>query len=507
MADSTDLPATGSETASSPPESVPSQVTVTTFAGVVVSSTTSSEAGPPEPQPYQPLSMLAVAAFGLAAVYTAVVGIVGLIAMLNHTPLPLPISTLLLPVLAAVLALIARFQIRRSEGTQSGLKLASWAVGLSVGVGIVYCMYYLGTFLAVRSQAQTFADRWLQKITEGKIDEAFHDTTKPPRKIVGTLRQSLELQFNNAPDPGLRGPFSNFGATEYVRLLQLDPKAKIEAAGVRDWEYEQGGFTVTLMYRVTTDLAAFPLQVKVHGAESSAGAYAGRQWNVVLEETVISSDSPNVPGSATYTEAGKNLRKQASVGAALANAWVESLSRAGFDAVFALTLDQKDRSQYPQYLQRFALGSVLAADADALKFLQARQKLLAGDLIRMEEGVFWTPPGLRPTVEAEAKALFDPTKFKQRRLSIQPTGLPIVKSDEKRLRFGYDVSIVAPQDDATQPPIVLEGRVFVGADRAELREDRPTPEAWRVEALELIRGRNAPVKSGPGAPGGPPKGG
>ena len=496
MADGTELPKLGSDSASSPPESVSSQVTVTTFAGVVVSSSTSADSGPSESQPYRPLSLLAIAAFGLAAVYTVIAVIVGLIAMLNRTPLPLPIWTLLLPVLATTMAFVARFQIRRSEGTVGGLKLASWAVGLSAGVGIVYGMYYLGTFLAVRSQAQAFADAWLQKIVRGKLDDAFNDTTPPPRKIVGTLRQTLELKYNNAlPESNTRGRYSSFGASEYVRLLQIaGPKAKIEPTGVGDWEYEKQGFTVLLTYRVTTDLATFPLQVKVHGAESQTGDFAGRQWYVVPDETRIMGEAGGT-ATATYTEAGNELRKQTSVAAAVANAWVDALGNGNYDAAFSFTLDPKERAAYQQYLPRFALGSMVAADAEGRKLLDFRQKFLSGDLVRIEEGIFWAPPGLRPTVETLAKALFDPRKFKRRSLALQPAGIPVVRGDESRLSLGFDVQVIAPQDDLSQPPILLDAWVVVGADRADLRRDKPTPEAWRVEALELVRGRNAPIKS------------
>src|SRR5260370_3395190 len=172
MADATDLPATGGETASA-----------------AESITTDPAAGRPErePEPYRPLSLLAVAALGVAGVYSAVVIFGGLFAMLTRSPWLLPWGTFALPLLAAGAALIARFQIRRSEGTQSGLSLTSWTFYLAFGVGfVIYGSYYLGTYVLVRWQAQAFAEKWLKTVADGKTEEAFFETTKPPRKIVRT---------------------------------------------------------------------------------------------------------------------------------------------------------------------------------------------------------------------------------------------------------------------------------------------------------------------------------
>src|SRR5215471_14396412 len=114
MADGTDLPATGGGTTEAPPESV----------------TTEPAPGPApaaEPQPYRPLSLLAVVAFGTAVVFAAVVGFGGLFAMINRTPWLLPMWMIFLPVLAIGTAFLARFQIRQSENTQTGGRLTTWA--------------------------------------------------------------------------------------------------------------------------------------------------------------------------------------------------------------------------------------------------------------------------------------------------------------------------------------------------------------------------------------------
>jgi hypothetical protein len=155
-----------------------------------------------------------------------------------------------------------------------------------------------------------------------------------------------------------------------------------------------------------------------------------------------------------------------------------------------------------------AIGPFPVTDDAGRRYLEARLEVAAGGPVRIEDGVFWADAALRPTVEAEVKAIFDPTKAKPRRLSLQTGAPPLVSRDEKRLRLGFDVQLVIPQDEPTQPPIVVEGRVIIGADLADVtdlldstgksKKAPPSQDVWRIEALELVRGRNAPKAPPPG---------
>ncbi len=221
MADGSDLPATGGDTASAPP-------------GAVTTSPEYAPLPPGEPEAYQPLSMLAIAAFGVAALYAGIVVIGGLSAMLTQTRWLWPLWTLVMPILAAGMGYLAHIQIRRSEGTQGGLKVASWAIGLSLSIGVIYGMYYLGTFFAVRAQAQSFADVWLKKIADGKIAEAFFETTKPPRKIrrapedaddAAALRRTARAGLQHGARPW---PWAIFGVLR-TRIRPVAANRRIES--------------------------------------------------------------------------------------------------------------------------------------------------------------------------------------------------------------------------------------------------------------------------------------
>src|SRR5262245_58601510 len=80
---------------------------------------------PPEPvdapdQAYRTLSVLALAGFGVSALYAAAVLLLGLAALISRRPMPALGVTLVLPMTALLICLLARFRISRSEGTLAG---------------------------------------------------------------------------------------------------------------------------------------------------------------------------------------------------------------------------------------------------------------------------------------------------------------------------------------------------------------------------------------------------
>src|SRR5262245_15274552 len=82
---------------------------------------------------YRPVSGLAVASLAAALVFAAVLVLGIVLSVLTHTPLPeFVMSFLPLPLAGVALSLVARWQIRRSEGTRAGLAAAKWGGLLSL---------------------------------------------------------------------------------------------------------------------------------------------------------------------------------------------------------------------------------------------------------------------------------------------------------------------------------------------------------------------------------------
>jgi hypothetical protein len=461
------------------------------------------------PESYRPLSLLALVGFVLALLYAVVVGVGAVASLFARGPWLLPAWLFLAPLAAFVLSWVARSSIRASENTRSGLALTTWGLGLSAAVGLSYGAYYTATFLAVRQQARAFADNWLRDLRKGDLEKAFWMTTAPAERPSERemTRQNLEIQHNSPADaPGapagaavLRGgPYSAFGQFDYVRLLALaGDAAGVEFIGVRDWTFERGGYRVALDYQVTTPLARFPLIVTVHGSDGPRRE-GGRQWWVVLGMTGRSSEEtgPALP----LTEEGLSLVNLTGEAQQTADAWVKELLAGDSESALLVTRPGEERAGLQAARQRALLAGLVtgaaplpepAAYAAALE----RRQFLLGGLVRAEEGVFWADLAQRAEVLRAVQRLFDPLGGGDRPapvLSLPPTSVPLVKRSGDRVEVRYDVRMVLPRDDLAAPPFIVEAYLVLTADLIPESDRLKGP--WRVTALELQRGRSAPVR-------------
>src|SRR5262245_7865078 len=209
---------------------------------------------PPDPtapaeQSYRSLSVLALVGFGLAALYAAIVLFMGAYAFISGKPLLLSGWSMLVPVVAVGLCLVAGWQIRRSEGTLAGDQLASWGWKLGVFVGLGYWAYNAAVYFAVRQQAEAFAKDWLELLSRGQLDRAARRTLPPAqsqnmREDDPELGAKVDLRVGRAvgAEPGV-GFRQSMSQIPFVRnLLQAGEGVEIETHGVRDWTYEQGGY-------------------------------------------------------------------------------------------------------------------------------------------------------------------------------------------------------------------------------------------------------------------------
>ena len=101
---------------------------------------------------------------------------------------------------------------------------------------------------------------------------------------------------------------------------------KVEALGVKDWQYIGGGYEVSLLYRITTPMMSFPMLITVQGRDSKRAE--GRQWNIRWEKTALGDVPPPV-----MTEDWKRkfpLGNMARIG--FLNEWLGSM-REGADGI------------------------------------------------------------------------------------------------------------------------------------------------------------------------------
>src|SRR5579859_5885359 len=93
---------------------------------------------PVQTESYRPLSLMALAGFGVAALYTLIVVGGGAIALLARIPWLMPTWTFLIPLTALVLCWVARRHIRDAENTLSGLAFTTWGIRLTIVVALSY---------------------------------------------------------------------------------------------------------------------------------------------------------------------------------------------------------------------------------------------------------------------------------------------------------------------------------------------------------------------------------
>jgi hypothetical protein len=243
------------------------------------------------PLVYRRISGFAIAGLIVAVIYALIVVGAGLMGLSSQTPTLLPIGIqLLFTLLGAGLSLAAIYLIRRSEGTLTGLKMAYTGWWLSVVFGLGYVAYYAATYIAVCQQADTFTQRWFEKLKQGKVNQAFLDTQPPAQrqKVNAEDEAEIRLRFNmSGPREAMggRGLLDRFLDSGLVRAVaQGGPETQVEALGVKEWDYGRSdGYTVQRTYRVTTPEVKFEVETTALGSESRNREYEGRQWVMVFK--------------------------------------------------------------------------------------------------------------------------------------------------------------------------------------------------------------------------------
>jgi hypothetical protein len=291
----------------------------------------------------QPRRLLAVAGLGLAGLLLTL-GMGSVVAFSNRNPWLLPGWTIIFPIGAAVLCWVARVRIRESEGSLGGATLAGWGLGLSLVAGLLYgAGFQASMILAVRQQSNDAAREWIGLIQDGKLDQAFLKTQKSaltagwPTEGPG-LRRLLEGPLVNMPrGRGEPGNWSSFTHRDFVRLIQMGGPGAKIEQRKVDWTYEQGGYQVDLQYVITTDLVSFPLNVKVTGTESTQPDKPGRHWRVRLSGTSIPTGE-NEMRIEPASEEALALLSSVEFGRQFAGEWIRRLKGRQTAAAYLDTL-------------------------------------------------------------------------------------------------------------------------------------------------------------------------
>ncbi len=272
-----------------------------------------SEAPPPttESLVYRPVSGWAIAGFTVGLLFSALVAVCAVLGLMQGNPVFFPSWILILPIGGLALALIGQKHIRDSEGTRVGAKLASVGLWLSLISGLSYIAYYLGTTLAIESQANSFLmdkaedSGFFARLREGApgVNTAFLLTLPATRRgsaAPDDIKAMIDLYDLNKEDPGA---FTFFSEVPLVRALHgdLGKNAEITPLGVLGWKYVEGRYKVDRLYRIRTKEIDADAVISVQSTEAESKGQ-GRRWFVSMRESGLKD-------KIELTPVGRGLKK------------------------------------------------------------------------------------------------------------------------------------------------------------------------------------------------------
>jgi len=466
-------------------------------------------AGPAETTGYQPLSILAVLGFVVAAGLAVLVAGGAAIALWTRTPLLLPPWLILVAAVAVLVGWIARVQIHNAEGTLGGKWAANWAIGLCVVIAPLYAAYYAATYFAVTSMGQDYAVRWLKLLADGDADAAFWWTIRPGErpKEGEPIRDLLEASRNQMnPTAGI-GEVTAFRRSELVRLLNNAGKeAKIDPVNLNNWGFEQGGYNVQGTYKVTGREGSFLVVVAAQGVTATTGELRGRQWHIVQNGSYRDRAVP------PELNAEGNAKAQAVV---LGRAYLEQLlgllGKQQLEEAFLFSLPAEERKAVEPAMGRvlavgLAAGPIPASDPATRRVTAARQAWFGGGRAA-DDAKFWALRSVRPAVVAAARLAPTQGIVQGPGVGIRwtlgpPFGIPAAGQAEGGIELlGFDVQVAVPPADPTDPKspaFVIEGLAQVRFRRGP----KGTLEPDGLDRVELISGHQAASGQGRPMPGG-----
>jgi hypothetical protein len=456
---------------------------------------------------YRPLSLLALAGFGLAAVFMAVMVVLAAFALFSRTPLLLAVYWFLIPLATLGLCWVARQRVRDSEGTLSGEALASWGLTLSLLVILLYGSYYAATFFALRQQATAYADRWLDELKKGHVERAYWMALLPESRSGDIdspgLRESLEARFNGATTSGYT--LGNFRCAELTTLLgQAGEKARLQLVGVNSWQYDHGTYRVDLRYRLEAPDAIGDVKLELIGTEPTGTARQGRQWRVRSEKF------QPIANTARLTPLGEQHKPLADAARDVFDEWRQKLNDPDSDDAYLLTLPPDQRHvpadnrlyAFPAFDGCAGLG---AAGDQTRRYVAGRLLYQAGGLIHLDPKTFWA-----------AKSQYDDV------LRALQYGF-VTGPKHRAVQFFLSRGVVPPyvEENAGRVRVVFAGQAILthgggpeySVDCRVAVEGNSTAASgatsgWRVVALEPVTGYTAPASGDPRlrammGPGGP----
>jgi hypothetical protein len=214
---------------------------------------------------YQPISGYAV-----AAVITAALCPLFLIALGRSA---LSYELLIVPIIGVILAAIGRSHIRNSEGTRTGVKMASVAWWVCVLCGAGFAAYVFANQFVVRRETGAFADRFLDELKAGRPHHAF--VYLVPAEERDRVSPDSAEAFEMAYGAGY-GPFKS---NDLVRMmLRNGQDVQYERIAVKDVAQTQEGLQAVHVYRLRCPEGTYEATIRLLATDLRKGGKP--QWRI-----------------------------------------------------------------------------------------------------------------------------------------------------------------------------------------------------------------------------------
>ena len=242
---------------------------------------------------YRPLSGLALAGFAVSCLFGGAVVVSALMGIIQGAAFFFPDWTLLVPLGGFLVAWMGLNDVRNSEGTKAGSKLATYGMWISLITGGGYFAYSNATRLALRQQAMAFF--LTSEVDSGfltRLQNAAKDKVEFNRAFLLTLpahqrsgmraedEAKLARLFDTPDKDDQPGQLTRFRDDSLVRGITKGGAATVvEPLGVQSWKYEKRSYQVTCKFRIAMLEAVIEVAMT---ARSSEGEDEGqsRKWFV-----------------------------------------------------------------------------------------------------------------------------------------------------------------------------------------------------------------------------------
>ena len=452
---------------------------------------------------YQPLSAMAVASLVVACIFALLLVVTAIAGFATHKP-AVSSEYLLVALVGFFLAVLARVQIRRSEGTRTGMQLTTIAWYICVVGGLGYGAYILASGAALRRQSEEFAAGWFKNLREGRFNQAFVLTIDPARRrnVVPEDEHQLEAEFG----PMLPG----FRQNELVRFFARNgPEVKVEPIGLRNWEPTTGGYRVESSWRLLSPEGNIVLTTVLVGTDAKDAP--SRQWHVVFSQSLA-------PSEAKLTSYGRLIPEMMQDASRLVGRWQENMAtrRPSLGQVWTLPEAKRPTIEAHFTAQRLIAGpagDLLAPDVPGVRspmpgFFKYNgssnvpdDKLAVFRRIWSSGLIFRSQARSGPVAETLALEVSDKEVRITVPVEMQLPDLPLGSTTKARVHVvAANPEFVAKVWELRQAGARDPNSANTSSER--VMKDLPSPE-WRIESLDSPL-EATPSQQGPG--GAPPPG-